>query len=364
MEKRKIPEIRFRGFSGEWEEKKYDEILTVNYGKDYKLLGKGEIPIYGTGGIIDYVDEYISREDSVGLGRKGTIDKPIKLNHPFWTVDTLFFIEKKENTSILFIYNLLSTINWKKYDESTGVPSLSKKSIINVKSFIPQIHEQEKIGRIFESIDNMIEAQTKLIEENKKLKKSLLQKMFPKKGEQLPEIRLKGFSGEWEEKRLGSICEINKGTQLDKSEVDENGKYYHLNGGKEPSNFTNKWNVEENTISISEGGNSCGYVNWNKEKFFSGGHNYTLKAFIDIDLFLFQLLKSRESEIMRLRVGSGLPNIQKKDLSNYKVLIPFLPEQEAIGNLFKSLDEKIEMEEKKLETYKSLKKALLQKMFV
>ena len=364
MEKRLIPEVRFKGFKGNWEEKKVDEILTVNYGKDYKLLEEGDVPVYGTGGIISYVNDYISKEDSVGLGRKGTIDKPIQLKHPFWTVDTLFYIEKNEGNSINFIYNLLTNINWKKYDESTGVPSLSKKNIINIKCKIPKTDEQEKIGRLFEKLDQTIDLQGKVLEENKKLKGALLQKLFPKKGQKLPELRLKGFNGDWEEKKLEDICEINKGTQLNRNEVVENGKYYHLNGGKEPSNYTDKWNVEANTISISEGGNSCGYVNWNKERFFSGGHNYTLKLYSDCDLYLYQCLKAKESRIMRLRVGSGLPNIQKRALSNFKIPIPSLPEQEAIGKLFRSLDEKIQREEERLEGYKTLKKSLLQKMFV
>ena len=116
-------------------------------------------------------------------------------------------------------------------------------------------------------------------------------------------IRFKKNDGteypQWEEKRLGEISNIDKGQQISEENIDINGRYYHLNGGVTPSNRTNLFNREANTISISEGGNSCGYVKWNSEKFFSGGHNYTLQNIrnsID-DKYLFQFLKSIESNI-------------------------------------------------------------------
>ena len=146
----------------------------------------------------------------------------------------------------------------------------------------------------------------------------------------------------------------------------ENGKYYVLNGGKEPSGYTNEWNTSENTITISEGGNSCGYVNFNTEKFWSGGHCYYLSNLhenVD-DYYLYSYLKFKEEFIMRLRVGSGLPNIQKGDIENIKIQIVSKDNQNKISNLLLSADKKINSIQIQKENFENFKKGLLQQMFV
>lgn len=128
----------------------------------------------------------------------------------------------------------------------------------------------------------------------------------------------------------------------------ESGSYYVLNGGKEPSGYTDKYNTEANTISISEGGNSCGFVNFNTEKYWSGGHNYTLSSLKLDSRFLFSYLKFKESDLMGMRVGSGLPNIQKTSLNEFKVIYPLGEEQELIGKYFSHLDTLITLHQCKL----------------
>ncbi|MDY6135481.1 restriction endonuclease subunit S, partial [Campylobacter lanienae] len=125
------------------------------------------------------------------------------------------------------------------------------------------------------------------------------------------------------------------------------------------------FNTNENIISISEGGNSCGFVNFNKEKFWSGGHNYTLQNLVIDTRFLYALLKYIEKSIMSLRVGSGLPNIQKSSLLEFKIQIPTdLKEQEAIGEFFRKIDGILEFSQKKITKLENIKKYLLNKMFV
>lgn len=145
-----------------------------------------------------------------------------------------------------------------------------------------------------------------------------------------------------------------------------NGEYYVLNGGKEPSGYTNSWNVEENTITISEGGNSCGFVSYNTEKFFCGGHCYYLiLKENNMDLYyLFHYLKYIEPKIMKLRVGSGLPNIQKGDVENINILELEYEKQKEIGNFFEAINTKIVLNLKEKEKLEKYKKSLLQKMFV
>ncbi len=172
------PEIRFKGFSGEWEKKKFNEVLVINAGKDYKHLSDGSIPVYGTGGYMLSVNEALSNVDGVGIGRKGTIDKPQYLHAPYWTVDTLFFLTALDNYDIQFLYTLSQIINWKLFDESTGLPSLSKSTINEIIRFFPSYKEQVIIGSFFQQLDKLINSYRQKLDKLKNIKKALLEKMF------------------------------------------------------------------------------------------------------------------------------------------------------------------------------------------
>lgn len=179
-----------------------------------------------------------------------------------------------------------------------------------------------------------------------------------------PKVRLKGFDEDWILATLKNIALVVKGEQINKTALSSIGRYYVLNGGIVPSGYTDSYNTEEDTISISEGGNSCGYVCYNSEKFWSGGHNYTLQN-VSIDKkYLFAYLKGIENEIMKKRVGSGLPNIQKSALLNLTVAYPTNPkEQKAIGEFYSLLDGQIEFYTQQIYKLKQLKEASLISMF-
>lgn len=182
MQKIFSQQIRFKDDDGkdfpDWEMKKLGELLTIKYGKDYRQLRTGNIPVYGTGGIISYVDNYIYDKPSILIGRKGTINRPKYVEEKFWTVDTLFYSEIKENHYPKFIFFIAININWMKFNEATGVPSLNTKSIANVKCFIPRLIEQQKIADFLSSIDKKIETVATQLAKTKEFKKGLLQKMF------------------------------------------------------------------------------------------------------------------------------------------------------------------------------------------
>lgn len=173
-----IPEIRLDGFEGEWERKSLSEVCTINSGRDYKHLNDGDIPVYGTGGYMLSVNEKLSDEDAIGIGRKGTIDKPYLLSAPFWTVDTLFYVTCKVGYDLNYLFLIFQKVRWKKFDESTGVPSLSKKTIEKVVSKFPSLSEQQAIGSYFSNLDNLIVAHQEKISQLGTLKKKLLQDMF------------------------------------------------------------------------------------------------------------------------------------------------------------------------------------------
>ncbi len=174
-----VPEIRFKGFSGDWEQRKLGDIVNVCSGKDYKHLSEGNIPVYGTGGYMLSVSEALCYdEDAIGIGRKGTIDKPYILNAPFWTVDTLFYAIPKKNMDLSFTFDIFQNIDWKKKDESTGVPSLSKTAINDVDILVPMYNEQQYIGKYFSELDKLITLHQKRVEKLQSIKKACIEKMF------------------------------------------------------------------------------------------------------------------------------------------------------------------------------------------
>lgn len=164
---------------------------------------------------------------------------------------------------------------------------------------------------------------------------------------------------------LKSVANIVKGKQINGTELSDSGTYYVMNGGIVPSGYYEDYNTEAHSVSISEGGNSCGYVQYNEEPFWSGGHCYTLQLKGDIVLrYLFHYLKYREQDIMALRIGSGLPNIQKKDLERFQILLPNLEDQQELATIFDSFWRRETIELSLLNDYQVQKQYLLQKMFI
>lgn len=236
-----------------------------------------------------------------------------------------------------------------------SVLGISKNSLSKLTVNVPSKNEQNDVVDFISLIDNKIELLEQKHQYYLDFKKFLMQQIFTQK------LRF-----DFDEIRLKSISKINKGKQLNKEHMLELGKFYVLNGGQEPSGYTDSWNTSENTITISEGGNSCGFVNFNTEKFWSGGHCYYLnKLSENIDVYyLYSYLKFIEPQIMRLRVGSGLPNIQKGDIENIKIKILPKKEQIKISNLLLSTDNKISSIESQKDSFEIFKKGLLQQMFV
>lgn len=209
-EKWRVPKLRFPGFTEDWEQRKLSDILKVNSGKDYKHLEQGDIPVYGTGGYMLSVNESLSNIDAIGIGRKGTIDKPQYLKAPFWTVDTLFYLTALDKHSILFLYYLMQLMPWKKFDESTGVPSLSKTTIDNINGYVPSNpKEEELISALFNQLDKSITLHQRKLNNLKLKKKALLQKLFPKNGERYPELRFPGFTDAWEQRKFSDITYLS-----------------------------------------------------------------------------------------------------------------------------------------------------------
>ena len=217
--------------------------------------------------------------------------------------------------------------------------------------------EQEAIAEALSDADALIESLEKLVEKNRQIKQGTMQELLTGKK------RLTEFSEEWLEKPLGEISTINKGSQLDNSKTIVHGNFPYLNGGITPSGFADKSNTPRNTIAISEGGNSCGYVQFMSESFWCGGHCYSVTAERLDNHFLYHALKSAESLIMGLRVGSGLPNVQKKALLRFKLRFPRVrEEQAAIATILSDMDAELTTLEIKLTKAHHIKQGMMQEL--
>ena len=250
-----------------------------------------------------------------------------------------------------FMQSSIFDFQVKKSNFGSAQPQLTKKGIAKFNIAYPSIKEQRKVFNFLTLLDKKIELQTKKIEALKLFKLGLAKSVF---NSSKANIDLK----------LKDIALIEKGKQVNGEQLLDKGNYYVLNGGINPSGFLNEYNREENTITISEGGNSCGYVSFNKSKFWCGGHCYSLSPININNQYLYHLLKYHEIKIMNLRVGSGLPNIQKKDLENISIKIHSDKDQKNISSFLSKYDKKLYFENKKLKSLNNLKKGLLQKMFV
>jgi type I restriction enzyme S subunit len=177
-----IPELRFPEFvnDGEWELKYFEELFEIGNGKDYKHLDKGDIPVYGSGGYMLSVNDFLYDGESVCIGRKGTIDKPMFLSGKFWTVDTLFYTHSFKECNPNFIHFIFQNIEWLKHNEAGGVPSLSKTNIYKISISVPLLKEQQKIAACLSAVDNLIVAQQNKIEQLQHHKKGLMQGLFPR----------------------------------------------------------------------------------------------------------------------------------------------------------------------------------------
>lgn len=231
--------------------------------------------------------------------------------------------------------------------------NIGQDGLSKVRLHFPVLQEQHKIATLLRLIDDRISTQNKIIEDLKKLKSALYQEMF---GSLVAPTS-----------KLGQVAEIVKGKQVNGTELLEQGDYYVMNGGTLPSGWLNKFNTEANTISISEGGNSCGYVQYNTSRYWSGGHCYSLKILHPqevSDLYLYHFLKWQEGNIMALRIGSGLPNIQKKDLRHFPIILPTITKQKSIISVLTAIDAKIACEVSLTEYYTMQKDFLLRDLFI
>ena len=315
------------------------------------------------------VNEALSDDkDAIGIGRKGTIDNPYILRAPFWTVDTLFYAVPREKYDLNFVFDIFQNVNWKAKDESTGVPSLSKTTINAVATLMPEYAEQKKIGEYFSTFDHLITFHQRKCEQTKKLKKYMLQKMFPKDGQSVPEIRMAGFTDAWEQRKFGEIVEKYedpvetphdgyerlgirshaKGTFhsfVEAGEELETAKMHRVAAGNFIVNITFGW---EHAVAITDENDAGKLVShrFPQFKFNDGQIPEFYRYVIRDEKFKHHLWLSSPGGAGRNRV------LKLSDMLEYEMKFPSVEEQKKIATYFTDLGHLITLHQRKCDELK------------
>ena len=371
------PAIRFAGFTDAWEQRKLGELVDVCSGRDYKHLSEGTIPVYGTGGYMLSVNDALSYDrDAIGIGRKGTIDKPYILKAPFWTVDTLFYAIPREKVDLNFAFDIFQNIDWKKKDESTGVPSLSKTAINDIDVLAPKHGEQKTIGQFFAGIDHLITLHQREYAKLVNIKASMLEKMFPKEGSAYPEVRFAGFTDAWEQRKLGDCFD-------ERNESMPDGELISVTINDGIRKFSELGRHDNSNDDKSKYKKVCvGDIAYNSMRMWQGASGYS--PYEGIVSPAYTVLSPKTGVVSRcLAYQFKLPemihtfqvNSQGITSDNWNLKYPAfseidisvatqVKEQELIASFFTNLDNLITLHQRKLEKLQNIKKSMLEKMFV
>ena len=348
-----VPNLRFPGFEGEWKDHEIGDILTIASGKDYKHLDNGDVPVFGTGGQMTKVNNFLYNGETVFIGRKGTINKPRYFEGKFWTVDTLFYTHSFINVFPKFVFYIFENINWLNFNEASGVPSLSKSTIDSIEIKIPEIIEQKKISNILSIIDQRIQTQSKIIEDLKILSNSLAKKLFSKNL-----IFQNMEEGEWVTKQISEVLTIGSGRD-----------YKHLKTGEVPVFGTgglmtsvDQFLHDGETVCIGRKGtiDKPMYYNgkiWTVDTlFYTHSFKGVLPKFI---FYAFRLINWKE-----YNEASGVPSLSKSTIEKIEIDIPSIIIQHKIVELLSLIDEKIENEKKVIDKMQKQKSFLLKSLFI
>ncbi len=363
-----------------WRQANLGDILSVRYGKEHKHLRDGDIPVLGTGGIIRYANSALYNQPSVLIGRKGTIDNPQFIEQPFWAVDTVFYSEISTSNVPYFVYLIVLRINWKRYNEATGLPSLNVNSINGIRVSIPSKPEQQKIADFLSSIDNRIEQLEKKKALFEQYKKGLMQKLFSQ------EIRFRDDQGKeypgWEKEPLGNVAKFSKGKGISKGDVVSDGNvgcirygelYTHY--GATASRVLSRTNLSidqlefgrTNDVLIPASGETALDIATvtclTTENIALGGDINIIRSDQN-GIFLAYYLISKKKDIARLAQGISVIHLYSTQLKMLVLNIPSKPEQQKIAKLLSSIDRKIEFLRETIDKTREFKKGLLQQMFV
>lgn len=355
--------MHYFDFHYSWEQRKLGELVDVCSGRDYKHLSEGTIPVYGTGGYMLSVNDALSYDrDAIGIGRKGTIDRPYILKAPFWTVDTLFYAIPREKADLNFAFDIFQNIDWKKKDESTGVPSLSKTAINDIDVLAPKHGEQQTIGQFFAAIDHLITLHQR-------------QHFLHSTPDISLSVRLihPFYTFSWEQRKLSEIATMHAriGWQnLRTSEFLDSGDYMLITGTDfidgavnfDTCHYVERERYEQDkhiqirngSILITKDG-TLGKVAYIQgltmpATLNAGVFNVEIKDENEVDnRYLFQYLKAPflMDYVDKKATGGTIKHLNQNILVDFPVVLPHKAEQEKIGEYFLAIDHLITLHQRK-----------------
>ena len=384
--KSKVPQIRFKGFGGEWEEKLLNEISSSIFDGTHQTPTYTEtgIPFFSVENLISRSkNKFISNIDHIEatknnkperndvlITRIGNIgfSKVIDWNYSFSIYVTLAVIKQSKYFNSYFLtYNLQSSRYQKEILTNSLLSAVPCKINMNelrkTKVLISlSLNEQTKIGNYFQNLDKLIEQKEKKQQKLKQFKKAMLDKMFPKNGADTPEIRFKGFSGEWVDNKLVEVVDFigtGKSTFNLSIEKTEN-KLYPVLGSRTIIGYDSEYDYLGNFILTARVGENAGRLYKYSGKVKITDNTVYIKA-QNLDYFFYFLINY---DLKKLAFGTGQPLIKSSELSNLKLILPNKTEQTKIGNYFQKLDKLTDLQLQEIEKLKNIKKASLDKMFV
>ncbi|HEP1372511.1 TPA: restriction endonuclease subunit S [Streptococcus pyogenes] len=391
MTKSKQPQYRFDGFEGEWEEKELGDIVQIIMGQspssqNYTTNPSDYILVQGNADIKNgYVFPRVWTTQITKQADKGDIILSVRA--PVGDVGKTNYhviigrgvAAIKGNEFIFQILKYLKEIGyWKRISTGSTFDSISSSDIKYAKIQIPSLPEQEAIGELFQTVDQLLQLQDQKLATLKEQKQTFLRKMFPAQGQKVPEIRLQGFDGEWEEKKLGEISRMFSGGTpnvgipeyyngnipfIRSAEINSDQTELSITD-KGLSNSSAKL-VEKNTLLYALYGATSGEVGLSR---ISGAINQAILAIIPekkySSLFIKNWLYKQKSSIIEKYLQGGQGNLSGSIVKELTIQFPSLSEQEAIGNFFQTLDQQIAQSEEKLTELKALKQTLLNRLFV
>ena len=351
---RNVPHLRFPEFEGEWNLSKISDVLSIGNGRDYKNLAKGDIPVFGTGGYMTSVSDYLYDGETAFIGRKGTINKPYFYKGKFWTVDTLFYTHSFNGVTPHFVYCLFQTINWLRYNEASGVPSLSKDTIEKIKVHIPQIEEQQKISLLLFLLDERIATQSKIIEDLKKLKSAISKKLL--------------CNDKWTTYKIQDIAEIGRGRVISSVEIDRQKHPLYPVYSSQTSNdgimgYLDNYMFDGEYITWTTDGANAGTVFYRKGKFNCTNVCGTLKIQPKFDCYFVSLVLQQATQKY---VSSNLanPKLMNNTMASIKIRMPNIETQKQLSKVFQALDGCLLIHQRTCEMYLKEKQYLLRQMFI
>jgi type I restriction-modification system specificty subunit len=375
MIKNSIPQIRFKGFDVVWVEKRIEDIVKISAGGDVdkeKLKENGKYPVIANAltnkGIVGYYDDYKVKAPAVTVTGRGDVGYAVARHENFTPVVRLLTLQS-DSIDVDYLENQINSM--KILNESTGVPQLTAPQLGNYKVYHPEIEEQSAIGSLFHNLDDLLASYKDNLANYQSLKATMLSKMFPKAGQTVPEIRLDGFEGEWENKILSEVTNITMG-QSPKSEnyTDNPNDYILVQGNadiKDKQVVPRLWTTE--VTKIAEIGDIILTVRAPVGDIGKTDYNVVIgrgvAAIKGNDFIFYTLEKMKMTGFWnKFSTGSTFESISSNDIKEAIIQIPTLKEQQAIGSYFSNLDNLITSHQEKISQLETLKKKLLQDMFI